>query len=129
MRFEKDDYIVGIWFLEFHDKNILYNMKRNKEGKYIADIRFRYFKDDKIFNSSDKKSSYNISPDKDLTEKEVINDARKIFKEIIKEEKNKKYFYDELLIQGDVKKFFELAKAKSWMHISTQAVNVNENLQ
>jgi len=57
MEFEETDYILGIWFGERKgEHNYLVTAKRDEDGYWSVQIRFRQFVDTKAFGSQDPKS-------------------------------------------------------------------------
>jgi hypothetical protein len=57
---ELDEKIVGMWFLYLSEKSdwMLAVREITAEEKYEVVFRFRYYKDDKAFDSDDKKNWY-----------------------------------------------------------------------
>lgn len=113
----QDDYIVGFWYSNCPktENNWLCCVKRNRENKmrYEGTYRFRYKRDDKVFDSSDEKSWMSFESKEDQTEQEMIASIDEI-------QKNMRFLYpdmDFLLVQGDLALFMEKSKTKDWMHI------------
>lgn len=63
MQFKKDDRIIGVWFAEKpNGDNFMMTAKAGeKPGIFEFEYRFRYVKDDRIWDSDDKKSFYSGS--------------------------------------------------------------------
>lgn len=118
-----DDYILGYWFLsnKNHDAWYVIIIKRNNEWK--GQVTFRWNKSDKYddsFSGKDKKTIYDVSIPVDQTEEQVTEDFDKVWERI------KPYYdstQDKWLVQGNIDKFFKIAKTKEYMHIKEIKTN------
>lgn len=65
MQFEPGDFIVGFWILaQAGLRDVLFFARRPaKEWRWEVQWRFRYYEDDKAFDSKDKKSFYGATLD------------------------------------------------------------------
>jgi len=53
-----DESMVGIWFVTIPNGNMLAALHRVAERTYKLTYRFRYYKDDRAFDSADEKNWY-----------------------------------------------------------------------
>lgn len=67
MDIRQNDYILGVWFISSEDKDWLCTVVK-RDGKWVGEYRFRYYADDKVFDSDDKKSFYTFEAEGDLPE-------------------------------------------------------------
>lgn len=109
-------YIVGMWFSRdpITNNDWLACIVRDPEQptRYKGWSRFRYVKDNKIWDSEDRKSWTTFTSREQMNDDEIIGFIRLMQKlECAYPHK------DEIIVKGDIKKFFELAKDKSWMNL------------
>jgi hypothetical protein len=117
MQFNKDDYILGIWFAsDKDDDNVYIFVKRTPNGQWRT--TFRYHVSPDPHDDKDVKRTIEFSKAESFTEDEMLEDIDKIFNFV---SQRYDYFKDVMMIQGDTAKFLEIAKTKSWMHI--KAIN------
>ena len=117
MVIEENDYILGFWFAEAGngDDWLMILLRRGK--KYIGEYRFRYKKDDKIFDSEDKKSFYSFSAKtEDVAEDEMVKKLNGFF-EMVKLRYSVRAKYIE--VKGDFHKFSYLGAQEDFFHIKT----------
>ena len=110
--FDEKTYILGFWFAEDNiGNNWMLRVQKNGDD-WHGTFRFRYKKDDKIWDSDDEKiwNSFRL---KNVDEKEVIQEINIFFTAVLLEYPRA----DTLLVQGGIEKFLELANTKSWMQI------------
>ena len=94
---------IGIWFVELGgSQDWLGAVWRTDEGTILR-YRFRYYVDDKTFDSDDKKSWYEVGPMK-KTEEEAIEMARYVVKMLAEKAGSKSW---ETLNDGDYDLFVE----------------------
>lgn len=119
MKFEKDDYVLGIWFCEKHNfGNVVTFVKkdRNADGKWEGKTRFRYFKNqksEKIFNSEDEKSAICFEMLENSEEK-AIEKMRFLFDRIRSDYNDD---FEELLIKGGPDRIIDASRKSSWLHM------------
>lgn len=110
-------YIVGIWFSSnpITENNWLAGVVRDPENpkRYKGWSRFRYVKDDKIFDSEDEKKWTDFTSQEHHTEQDMI-DFMDLAQVRIEEGYPDK---DKIIVKGDIKKLVELSKGKEWMNI------------
>lgn len=113
----ESSYIVGIWFSSdpITGNDWLCTAIRDPEHptRFKASSRFRYVKDDKIFDSEDEKSWADFTSQDHATEEDVIHVMELLQKEIEQGYPDK----DKIIVQGDINKFFKLAAGKPWMNM------------
>lgn len=133
----KDDYLLGMWFMEKHDfGNVKFLVKKGKEPKsWEIMVIYRYFSEEskdmskrKVFNSGDEKSAWKFGVS-GCDEEQALKEMRKIFKdiqnmkgapEILHQTFKNPDVSEELLIQGDIYKFLEVGKNVPWMHVKAE---------
>jgi hypothetical protein len=128
MTIELDDksYVVGMWFSSDPKTNndwLACMIKDpNNPKKYKGWSRFRYTKDDKIFDSEDEKSWTNFESSDTNTEDEIIAIMDSMQNAIETGYPVK----DKMIVKGSLKKLIELSKSKSWMNIKMVEAPKNE---
>lgn len=116
-------YIVGLWFSSslFHRHDWLAWIIKDPENPkgYTGGYRFRYAKDNKIFDSEDEKSWRYFKTTEEKTEDEIIKIGNDM------QEKMKAHFpqTDKIIVKGNLEKLMELAKDKPWMHLQTEKLH------
>lgn len=57
-----DENTVGIWYIQLSRRSDwMGSIRRDVSGAFILDYRFRYYKDDKAFDSEDEKHWYKVT--------------------------------------------------------------------
>lgn len=122
MTIQLDDksYIVGMWFSSnpITNNDWLACIIRDPEhpNRFIGWSRFRYTKDDKIFDSEDEKIWTNFSSAEGATEQQMI-----AYLGIMQRGIEEGYPHmDEIIVKGDLKKLMKLAENKPWMNIKVE---------
>lgn len=64
-------YFLGMWFLRGDGLDFLASVFRDSGQAFRCIYRFRYYKDDKVFDSKDKKSWYEFRFRRDVEETEA----------------------------------------------------------
>ena len=125
MTIQLDDksYIVGMWFSSdpVTNNDWLACVVRDPENpnRFIGWSRFRYIRDEKIFDSEDKKSWTNFSSAEGATENQMI-----AYLGIMQRGIEAGYpDMDQILVKGDLKKLIGLAKDKPWMNMKQERVH------
>lgn len=123
VEFNESSYIVGMWFSSCPKtlNNWLAGIVRDPENdkKYKGWSRFRYAKGNKIFNSEDEKIWTEFTSQENENEQSMIDfmrNAQRTIKEGYPEA-------DEIIVNGDIHKLFELSKDKAWMHMKIAKIN------
>jgi hypothetical protein len=114
-----DEKTVGIWFLALTDDcDWMCGVSETEpEKKYQINYRFRYHKDDKVFDSADEKSSYGVKAS--CTRSFAIATVRHIASEM--KAKGAIGEIDELLMQdGDVDRFLKEFRDKPYVYIRVE---------
>jgi hypothetical protein len=120
MKIDQDDYIIGIWFGELNGvHNVMSTVKRSKEPGYdwFGEARLRMFNDDKIDDSTDTKSFWELRI-KDQTEEQVIAKMNELFTAM--KEKNFVDYYEYIPVNGDGEKFMFIVAMQPWSHIKRE---------
>ena len=118
MELKENDYILGYWFASDHSSNCWYTMVIKRGDKWLVQQTFRYNKEPEgefdPFSGKDKKNRTDFEIAGDADENSVIEKMNKIW-EVIKI----KYpsYSDMFLVQGDIAKFFDIAKTKHYLHM------------
>lgn len=121
---ELDDksYIVGVWFSScpITGNNWLACAIKDPENptEFKAWSRFRYVKDDKVFDGNDEKSWTTLTAE-DKSEKEFIMMFDMVQAGIEEGYPDK----DRVIVQGGIDKMVKLTKDKAWMHMKVEKVN------
>lgn len=127
MQINDTDYILGVWFIEHDKSNVMSILKRDTdENNWVGELRFRHFVDNKVFDSEDKKTVYEITV-KNKTENEVIEMQAKWMNEA--SGLSLMPLVDHFIVKGDSKKFMEMALTKEWMHMTSSHVTPSETVQ
>lgn len=128
MEFDKDDYILGVWFANADDNNsnfmLTVKRKLGEVDQWEGEYRTRYFKDNKTFNSEDIKNFRAFKTKGSISEDRIEKKMHDLF-DFVKIKYNKDREYVE--IKGGMDKFvFKLAQCE-WSHI--KKFNSEENLK
>lgn len=114
---DNNSYIVGMWFSSDPKTNNdwLACVIKDPENplKYKGWSRFRYTKDEKIFDSEDEKSWTQFSSQEGHTEQAMI-DFMEMSQKVIETGYPDK---DHIIVKGNLEKLIELSKTKPWMNI------------
>jgi hypothetical protein len=121
IEFTDKSYILGLWYTETEDGLINYLTAFWKEGDEWKGVnRRRIVKGDKIFDSDDEKQWQELNPKREImNEEEIIKLMDKCEEAAILCGLKP----DRLLVQGNVDKFFELAKTKHWLHMKCEFIH------
>lgn len=127
IEFKEDSYIVGMWYADDPEteNNWMCCVQRSHTNPkcFHGDYRFRYNKDGKIWDSKDEKSWWSFETKEDDTEESVIDAVNKLQSAIAL----KFPLVDYLEIKGDVSKFLELSKTKSWLHMKCEPMEKHKD--
>jgi len=118
MEITENEYILGVWFANNPEiGNIMLTVYKKDliDGEWLLETRFRWYKDNKAFNSNDIKKSSTMMLNKNTSEEEieVKND---IFLKCCKAMGFEETYY--VPVKGGGKKLVRLLKAQPWAHIS-----------
>lgn len=112
-----ESYIVGIWFSSdpVSNNNWMSGFIKDPDNlkRYKGWSRFRYNKDDKVFDSEDEKIWADLTAHEDQNEDDIINTMRLAQLEL----KSAYPDTDEIIVKGRLKKLMKLARGKSWMNM------------
>jgi hypothetical protein len=112
-----ESYIVGIWFSSdpVSNNNWMSGFIKDPDNlkRYKGWSRFRYNKDDKVFDSEDDKIWADLTAHEDQNEDDIINTMRLAQLEL----KSAYPDTDEIIVKGRLKKLMKLARGKSWMNM------------
>jgi hypothetical protein len=109
-------YILGFWFCEDPKtlNNWLYAVVKNPEDNHWrCNYRFRYSKDDKIWDSDDEKSWWKMKIPLKETEESIIEKTNLVQSVIAL----RFPYTDKIIVKGDIKKLFTLSVGHPWMNI------------
>ena len=116
---DDESYIVGMWFSSCPktENNWLACVVRDpkKPKAYKGWSRFRYVKDNNVFDSDDEKSWTTFDVQENTSQERIIEILRQM-QDAIKEGYPD---MDEIIVKGGLKKLIPLAKGKPWMNIET----------
>lgn len=82
--FKISDNTLGIWFVRGVRKDFLLHCEY-KDNKCQAMYRFRYYKDDKAFDSDDTKNWYTLSSEYDRDKETSLENMRELSEKISEE--------------------------------------------
>ena len=122
MTIELDEniYIVGMWFSSdpISGNDWLATIIRDPDHptRYKGSYRFRYIKDDKIFDSEDEKSWTDFTCEDNIPETQIIEGMAYLQEAISAGYPD----MDKIIVQDGIDKFFELAEGKPWMNIKQE---------
>ena len=77
MAIELGDPTVAIWCVELPGGNLMMHLGRITDTHFALDLRFRWYRDDKIHDSDDDRSWYRCEPHG--READVLHKARRVF--------------------------------------------------
>jgi hypothetical protein len=110
-------YIVGFWFASDprtgNDWMACVIAHPEKKNHYKGWYRFRYRKDDRIFDNEDEKKWATFESKEEQTEKEVILNIDMAMEGISVRYKD----VDKLMVQGNLDKFIKLSDTKKWLNL------------
>jgi hypothetical protein len=115
MEIKDTDYILGVWFSESKRGNIMVTVKKDIDTGWECECRLRQYVDEKVFDSDDKKTVYNIAFDNKFTDEQVIEKISRLYKTkfLVLFPDN----YEFVEIKGGMDKFiYEIAK-QGWSSI------------
>lgn len=122
IEFNEESYIIGLWFSTnpITGNNWLAAILRDPDNpeRFKGSYRFRYIKDNKVFDSRDEKSWTDFICPEHATEEEILKFMDVAQKGIEEGYPDK----DKIIVLGGVKKLMELSKDKSWMFIKSEKV-------
>lgn len=79
-KLDEKDHIVCFWMADDFDDNNFLMLLRRRDGHYVIDYRFRYVKDNRVFDSDDEKNFYQAKfKDLDVTETVAVETCQKMF--------------------------------------------------
>ncbi len=115
MSIEMTDKTIGIWAVNLLNKSDFLGGVWLDGDVYVMEYRFRYYVDDKTFDSKDKKNWYHAEvPIDGVTEEELISAMRMVVELMWKKSGGQRY---ELLMgPGGIKEM--MADLKKWPMIS-----------
>ncbi len=120
---DKNSYVVGIWFSSDPDTGndwlgcVFRDPEQPERFKFTS--RFRYKKDDGIFESEDEKRWMSFISSPGISEDDAIESMTKIQNKISEGYPD----IDSVIIKGGLDKFFELTKDKPWIFKREERIN------
>ena len=96
--------------------------KDTPEGEWRGTIRFRYYRDDKVFDSKDEKSVYELTAPKDADPERLVQGmVQAVTQATVAVGQEPKV--QVLPINGGVKELLATLKAQPWAHWQTEQVH------
>jgi hypothetical protein len=116
MQLTDDTYVHAIFFLQCDEFNWMAHVYREGDGPWEIEYRFRYFEDDKIEGSADRKSWYSmVSHD---NSDETLRQAMKVMRETgSMMAEGLEVPFEELTVEGGSDKVLEVLSQQSWASI------------
>lgn len=111
-----DDHVVAVFFQSWNNDTDWLSTIWIRDGKAMAAYRFRYYEDDKNFDSEDRKSWYALSSDKEGGAEEILK-AMKLVAEASRLHNAPLTIDDLIMVNGTKEKMLELMAEKPWCHI------------
>lgn len=118
MEINEKDYLLGIWFVGWGTGDWMAAIKRGDGPEFQLQYRFRYYEDQKAFDSDDRKSWYRGTLT-DTNEDIVIKKINLIAATIAQSRQEADVLNDHVLVRGGTEKFLEAMKGKDWMHLKS----------
>ena len=120
MDIDEHDYILAIWTLDVCGEiNQLISAVRKKD-KWACQCRIRVIMDDKVFNSKDKKSFYDMNIKPDATEDEVFEKLQRMHEKALdamrSHYQDKEIRTEVIEVRGGVERFLEVCKTSKFLH-------------
>lgn len=106
MKLEQDDHIIGVWVAQDKVHNNFLMMLLRRDDQYICNYRFRYVRDDKIFDCNDERSCYGVTISATESKTEVLSKLHSIFDVIKTHYPSAEYFQ----IEGSFSDFIDFAR-------------------
>jgi hypothetical protein len=118
---EITDHLVGMWYLPLTDDSdwLCGLTELESEKRYQMKFRFRYYKDDKAFDSKDERSSYVTTAD--CTKAYALATVRHLGNEMLAH--GARGPLDELLmVNGDTRRFARELQDKPWAFMRMESI-------
>lgn len=115
---KKDDYISCFWIADDLDNNNFLMILRKSKGRWLLDCRFRYVKDEKVWDSADRKMFYQFKSNPGTSESEMLETCQEIFQIT-----SKQYYMNSICqhVDGDGAKFLEAMDKYEQFHSKVEA--------
>ena len=111
-----DDTMIAVWFIGLNDETDWLCSIQEHDDHYEVHYRFRYYNDDKNFDSEDEKHWYSaMMPKKEVSRKKVISVMREAFT-LLKDESDKEEAYELLRGKGSFEDFREEFLSLPFVH-------------
>lgn len=124
LQLERGNYISRLWFFyrDGVDFDVLMALTRRlPDGDWLLKYRFRYYRDDKAFDSKDEKSFWTATFSEKLDEAAAV---RKVSPIIQKLKVMTRLDFDVLTIESDDPKLaLHLMRQKNFMHMKIQEMS------
>lgn len=114
---EKGRYVSRVWMLGGRDDfDVLMHLSRLlPAGRWDFQYRFRYYADDRAFDSKDKKSETHFSISGDVSESDALEKVHEVVAVLARQAGLE---VDEVVIESDEPAvFIERTENKSWMNM------------
>jgi len=112
--FSPGNYFYVIFFVgDYATQDLMGAVWKDTKGRIILKYRFRYYKDDKLWDSEDKKNWYEFRTTEDRVE-EIIGITKNIV-DLSHIRFDKKGICDWVVVNGDPEKAADMLKNKVWV--------------
>lgn len=113
----ENTYCLGLWYLEGDGKDWLAAVTRDGDGPMTLRYRFRYYVDDKAFDSNDRKNWYKATCPPHLTEDEIVASIDALVSKMVSEGMRKPW---RRVVRGGAEKTMTALRAAPFVHIQTR---------
>jgi hypothetical protein len=117
MEIRPNDHLIGVYFIENRKANATCWIKKTEgETCFHAEIRFRIFKDDLIYDSDDDKHFFDLSAEDEGDKEQIIKDMKSATRACFHNFMGLQLREEYLSIEGDFHKLLEVAKTVDWLN-------------
>jgi hypothetical protein len=110
----ESSYVLGLWFIQWDECNWMCCAYRDgDEADWKIRYRFRYFADDRVFDSDDRRSWYGVTVSSRVLESEMAQ-KMEAFALLVSIARNAPI--ERLIVHGSINKLTELARDSPWFH-------------
>jgi hypothetical protein len=109
-----ETYILAMWFVEADGFNWQATIYHDGDKKWKLSYRFRYYEDNKIFNSKDRRNQYDADILGEMTEGDLISKVDQMARLLADKHHVR---FERLIIRGGPKKLAAKSKKTKWLHV------------
>lgn len=125
MTIELTDKTIGVWAVSLNDESdYLAALWRDDDGNFVMEYRFRYYVDDKTFDSKDRKNWYRCEVQADKTSEDKVIEVMRLSARMLWKSSGGKR-YEIMMDEGGIERMME--DMARWPMISMQTVKVEKS--